>query len=192
MDVSNAFLNGTLEEEVYMKLPLGFEHKEKTGSVCKLKKTLYGLKQSPRAWFTHFSKVMKNFGYRQGQADHTLFVKDSRNKKRCILIVYVDDIIITGDDVDEINNLKRLLQSEFKVKDLGKLQYFLGIEIARSKDGIFISQRKYILDLLQETGKLGCQPATTPMEKNWKEKLTEEDPPTNRERYQRIVGKLIY
>lgn len=100
------------------------------------------------------------------------------------MIVYVDDIIITGDDVDAINNLKRLLQSEFKVKDLGKLQYFLGIEIARSKDGIFISQRKYILDLLQETGKLGCQPATTPMEKNWKEKLTEEDPPTNRERYQ--------
>lgn len=108
------------------------------------------------------------------------------------MIVYVDDIIITGDDVDAINNLKRLLQSEFKVKDLGKLQYFLGIEIARSKDGIFISQRKYILDLLQETGKLGCRPATTPMEKNWKEKLTEEDPPTNRERYQRIVGKLIY
>lgn len=81
MDVSNAFLNGTLEEEVYMKLPPGFEHKEKTGSVCKLKKALYGLKQSPRAWFTHFSKVMKNFGYCQGQVDHTLFVKESKNKK---------------------------------------------------------------------------------------------------------------
>lgn len=88
--------------------------------------------------------------------------------------------------------MKNQLHSVFKVKDLGKLQYFLGIEIARSKQGIFISQRKYVLDLLRETGKLGCKPASTPLERNWKSKNSDDDPPVDREHYQRLVGKLIY
>ena len=135
---------------------------------------------------------MKSFGYKQGQADHTLSVKQGKDGRKSILIVYVDDIVITGDDIQEIDSLKRQLQTEFKVKDLGRLKYFLGMEIARSKQGIFISQRKYTLDLLNETGKLGCRPAGTPLERNWKQRITEEDPPVERERYQHLVGKLIY
>ena len=96
LDVKNTFLNGDLEDEVYMEIPLGFETSN-VNKVCKLRKSLYGLKQSPRAWFDRFTKAVKKHGYSQGQADHTLFTKFSRNGKIAILIVYVDDIIVTGD-----------------------------------------------------------------------------------------------
>ncbi|XP_023739185.1 uncharacterized mitochondrial protein AtMg00810-like [Lactuca sativa] len=101
-------------------------------------------------------------------------------------------MIITGDDIHEIENLKRRLHSMCKSKNLGKLQYFLGMEIARSKQGIFVSQRRYVLDLLKEIGKLGCKPASTPQERNWTSKINDNDPPVDREQYQRLVGKLIY
>ena len=98
LDVKNAFLNGELEEEVYMSLPPDFEENKKGKMVCKLKKSLYSLKQSPRAWFERFSKVIKSHGYSQGQTDHTLFVKHSSNKRVAVVTVYVDDMILTGDD----------------------------------------------------------------------------------------------
>ena len=101
--------------------------------VCKLKKSLYGLKQSPRAWFDRFAKAVITNGYSQCQADHTLFVKSSPKGKVAILIVYVDDIILTGNDAGEIVKLKKLLAAEFEIKDLGALRYFLGMEVARSK-----------------------------------------------------------
>ena len=121
-----------LEEEVFMKIPPGFENEERFGKVCKLHKSLYGLKQSPRAWFKRLSSTLTKFGYKQGEADHTLFIKHS-NGKRCILIVYVDDIIVIGDDTNEIAALKQRLKEEFVVKDLGNMKYFLGMEVARSK-----------------------------------------------------------
>ena len=108
-----------------------------------------------------------SFGYQQSNADHTLFIKHHKGKTT-LLIVYVDDIVVTGDDKEEMAQLKRLLAQEFEIKDLGKLQYFLGIEVARSEKGIFISQRKYILDLLEETGMMGCKPAESPIESNHK------------------------
>lgn len=137
-DVKNAFLNGELHEEVYMSLPPGFEDKLGRGKVCRLKKSLYGLKQSPRACFERFGSVVKRHGFTQSQADHTMFFKHSREGKIAILIVYVDDIIMTGDDIVEISDLKRRLEAEFDIKDLGKLKYFLGMEFARSKEGIFL------------------------------------------------------
>ena len=88
------------------------------------------------------------------------------------MIVYVDDIILTGDDMTEIERLKKALASEFEIKDLGELKYFLGMEFARSKKGIFVSQRKYVLDLLKETGLMGCKPAETPIEPNLKLEAT--------------------
>lgn len=187
-DVKNAFLNGYLEEEVFMDPPPGMNY---GGKVCKLNKALYGLKQSPRAWFGRFSKFMRKIGYKQSDADHTLFVK-SYGDKVTALIVYVDDMVVTGNDPDEINTLQGLLSREFELKDLGDLRYFLGIEVARSKHGIVMCQRKYVLDLLAETGMLECQPIDTPIEVN--HKLTEStgQVPTNRERYQKLVGKLIY
>ena len=123
------------------------------------------MKHSPRAWFEQFTKVVKVSGYTQCQADHTLFVKHT-GTKISILIVYVDDIVVTGDDVEEILKLKRTLGTTFEVKDMGSLRYFLGMEIARSRQGISDSQRKYTLDLLKETGMLGAKPSPIPMDRS--------------------------
>ncbi|KAH9726803.1 hypothetical protein KPL70_008430 [Citrus sinensis] len=130
--------------------------------VCKLKKSLYGLKQSPRAWFGRFSATMKAAGYKQ------------------------------RDDLSKMKALQEHLAAEFEMKDLGQLKYFLGIEVARSKSGIFLSQRKYVLDLLTETGMLDCKPAETPMEMNHKLGILPNQTPTDKGRYQRLVGRLIY
>ncbi|KAM0001536.1 putative RNA-directed DNA polymerase [Helianthus debilis subsp. tardiflorus] len=166
-DVKNAFLHGELEEEVYMEAPPGFTESFKPGEVCRLKKSLYGLKQSPRAWFGRFTLAMKKYGFKQSNSDHTLFLKQ-RGKLITCLIIYVDDMIVTGNDEEKMKRLKANLFSEFEMKDLGRLKYFLGIEVLRSNRGIFICQKKYILDLLAETGMIDCKPSDTPMIMNQK------------------------
>ena len=135
-DVKNVFLHGELEEDIYISIPPGFSGSD-GNKVCRLKKALYGLKQSPRAWFGRFAKVMIANGYKQSQEDHTLFIKHSILRGVTALIVNVDDIIVTGNDEKEKNALKQCLAKEFKINDLGKLKYFLGIEVARSKQGLF-------------------------------------------------------
>nr|GEY34820.1 putative RNA-directed DNA polymerase [Tanacetum cinerariifolium] len=190
-DVKNAFLHGELKEEVYMEAPQGFTDRFTKGEVCLLKKSLYGLKQSPRAWFGRFTLAMNKYGFKQSNSDHTLFLKRRGNLITC-LIIYVDDMIITGDDKEEIAKLRKSLFTEFEMKDLGKLKYFLGIEVLRSKRGIFMCQKKYILDLLAETGMVDCKQADTPMIMNQKLYMEEEAEPAEKERYQRMVGKLIY
>jgi len=147
--------------------PPGFEEKYRS-KVCKLKKSLYGLKQFPRVSFEKFTRLVKKQGYTQGESNHNLFIKYNPSGKITILIAYVDDIFLTGDDVTEIERLKRNLAVEFEIKDLGSLKYFLVMEVARSKKGIAFSQRKYILDLLQETGMSGCKLVDTPMDPNAK------------------------
>ncbi|RVW27824.1 Retrovirus-related Pol polyprotein from transposon RE2 [Vitis vinifera] len=169
LDIKNAFLNGELVEEVYMELPPEFFDDQGNKKVCKLNKSLYGLKQSPRAWFGRFSQVLRRYGYSQGYADHTMFYKHSVDGKIVMLIVYVDDIILTGDDIDGLEKLKRVLANEFEVKDIGFLRYFLGMEVARTTQGIVVCQRKYTLDLLEETRMLGCKPIDTPVEVNKRE-----------------------
>jgi hypothetical protein len=182
-DVKNAFLHGTLQEEVYMELPPSCKQQtEGNKQVCRLRKSLYGLKQSPRAWFGRFTNFMKTVGYTQSNSDHTLFLKHNE-KHITILIVYVDDIIVTGDDSGERKRLHEHLAREFEMKDLGELKYFLGIEVSRSDKGIFLSQRKYALDLLSETGMTACSPASTPMEENLKLHGDSNQVPTNKERY---------
>ena len=190
-DVKNAFLHGDLEEEVYMSMPPGFKLATGHDLVCKLNKALYGLKQSPRAWFERFSTAVMRVGYTQSQADHTLFIKRYQNRTTA-LIVYVDDIVMTGDDPEEIQRMKSFLGTEFEVKDLGLLRYFLGIEVCRSKRGVFISQRKYVLDLLTETGKLGARTADTPIEQNHKLNDMDGELLEDVGRFQRLVGRLIY
>ncbi|RVW67796.1 Retrovirus-related Pol polyprotein from transposon RE1 [Vitis vinifera] len=118
LDIKNAFLNGDLEEEVYMEIPPGFEESMAKNQVCKLQKSCTALKQSPRAWLIDSQSSLK-LGYKQGQAYHTLFVKKSHVGKMVILIVYVDDIILSGNDMEELQNLKKYLSEEFEVKDLG-------------------------------------------------------------------------
>ena len=190
LDIKNAFLNGDLEEEVYMEVPPGLKNEGKL--VCKLKKSLYGLKQSPRAWFERFTNVVRKQGYNQGQSDHTLFFKRFPGNLITILIVYVDDIIVTGNYEKEVERLKGVLNREFEVKDLGPLRYFLGMEVARSTKGIYISQRKYVIDLLKETGMIGCKPSDTPMDPYNKIGSKGNFGPVDKGRYQRLVGKLIY
>lgn len=129
-------------------------------------------------------------GYKRSNTDHTLFFRRNRGKI-AVLIVYVDDIVVTGDDSEKIAHLKAQLAQAFEVKDLGHLRYFLGIEVARSSKGIFLSQRKYILDLLTETDMLGCRPIATPIEQNHR-LVADTGVPADRERYQWLVGRLIY
>ncbi|XP_073121790.1 uncharacterized protein [Henckelia pumila] len=191
LDVKNAFLNGDLEEEMYMEPPPGFTDQFRP-NVCMLKKSLYGLKQSPRAWFERFTKFVRSQDYYQGQSDHTLYTKRSNSGKISVLIVYVDDIILTGDDIEETHRLKKSLSREFEMKDLGQLKYFLGIEVAKSKRGITVSQRKYILDLLQDTGMSGCKPSDTHIESNAKLGDINNGATVDKGRYQRLVGRLIY
>lgn len=191
LDVKNAFLHGDLEEEVYMDTPPGYTTSSKTEVVYKLQRALYGLKQSPRAWFGRFSQAMKKYGFSQSNSNHTLFLKHQRGKVTA-LIVYVDDMIITGDDAEEMDKLQKQLATEFETKNLGGLKDFLGIEVARSKKVIFLSQQKYILDLLCEVGMLECKPADTPIVQNHKLEEHLNQVPTDKGRYQTLVGKLIY
>ena len=154
LDIKNAFHHGDLEEEVYMEQPPRFVAWGETfGLVCHLRKSLYGLKQSPQAWFDRFSTVVQQFGMIQSEANHSVFYHHTP-QGYIYLIVYVDDIVITGSDNDGITQVKQHLCHHFQTKDLGKLRYFLGIEVTQSKDGIVLSQRKYAMDILEETGLL--------------------------------------
>ncbi|KAK3009717.1 hypothetical protein RJ639_014570 [Escallonia herrerae] len=175
-----------------MELPPGcMMPKTDSQKVCKLQKALYGLKQSPRAWFGRFTKSMRAFGYHQSNSDHTLFLKKKQGKITT-LIVYVDDMVVTGNDPEEREALQGHLSREFKMKDLGPLKYFLGIEVSRSKKGIFLSERKYALDLLRETCMLTCQPVDTPVEEGLKLRIESNQVPVDKGRYQRLVGRLMY
>ena len=191
-DVKNAFLHGNLHEKVYMELPPGCNQQTKGNKqVCRLRKSLYGLKQSPRAWFGRFTSFMKSIGYKQSNSDHTLFLKHNK-EQITTLIVYVDDMIVTRKDFEERKTLQEHLAHEFEMKDLGELNYFLGIKVSRSKKSIFLSQRKYALDLLNETSMTTCSPTNTPMEENLKLCVHSNQVPTNKEHYQRLIGRLMY
>ncbi|GAB2281423.1 Belongs to the helicase [Dionaea muscipula] len=159
IDVKNTFLHGDLQEEVYMKQPPEIIAERESGYVCRLKKSLNGLKQSLGAWFGRFSFVISDFGLRRSAKDHSVFFRHS--SAGCILLV--DGIVIIGSDTAEITSLKTFLQNQFQTKDLGSLRYFLEIEVAHCKWRIFLSQRKYTLDLLQNTDMIGAKPSDTPI-----------------------------
>ncbi|KAJ9709547.1 hypothetical protein PVL29_001161 [Vitis rotundifolia] len=192
LDIKNAFLHGDLAEEVYMEQPPGFVAQGESGLVCRLRRSLYGLKQSPRAWFGRFSSVVQEFGMLRSTADHSIFYHHNSLRQCIYLVVYVDDIVITGSDQDGIQKLKQHLFTHFQTKDLGKLKYFLGIEIAQSSSGVVLSQRKYALDILEETGMLDCKPVDTPMDPNVKLVPGQGEPLGDPGRYRRLVGKLNY
>ena len=145
MDVKNVFLNGDLSEEVYMQPPLGLS--VESNKVCRLWHAIYGLKQAPRAWFAKFSSTIFCLGYTTSPFDSALFLR--RTDKGTILrFLYVDDMIITGDDLSGIQELKDFLSQQLEIKDLGHLSYFLGLEITHFIDGLYIIQANYAFDLL--------------------------------------------
>ena len=192
LDIKNVFLHGDLAEEVYMEQPPGFVAQGESGLVCKSHHSLYGLKQFPRAWFSRFSLVIQEFGMIRSAADHSVFYHHSSIGKCIYLIVYVDDIVITGTDQDGIQKLKQHLFSHFQIKDLGKLKYFPGIEVPQSNSRVVISQRKYTLNILTDTGMLDCKPIDTPMDPNVKLVPSQGELLRDPERYRRLVGKLNY
>ncbi|XP_062005915.1 uncharacterized mitochondrial protein AtMg00810-like [Rosa rugosa] len=157
--------------------------------VCRLNKSLYGLKQASRQWFSKFTEAILDAGFIQSKADYSLFVQKVGNSLT-VLLIYVDDILITGNNLDSIRATKEFLHARFRIKDLGDLKFFLGIEIARSHKGIYLSQRKYALEIIKDTGFLGVKPVDFPMEEcklsNKGELL--KDPAV----YRRLVGRLIY
>lgn len=152
---------------------------------------MYGLKKSPRVWFGRFTKVMKKNRYHHSNADYTLFLK-RRRKLLTGLIIYVNDMINTGNDIEEIKVLKEKLLKDFEMKVLKRLKYFLGFEVLRSKIGIFISQWKYVLNLFVEIGMIDSKPVDTPIVVNHGLRMTKEAKPADKEKYHRLVGKLIY
>ncbi|XP_061996687.1 uncharacterized mitochondrial protein AtMg00810-like [Rosa rugosa] len=157
--------------------------------VCRLNKSLYGLKQASRQWFTKFTEAILSAGFTQSKADYSLFIQKVGNSLT-VMLIYVDDILITGNNLDSIKALKQFSHTRFRIKDLGDLKYFLGIEIARSGKGIYLSQRKYALEIIKDTGFLGAKPVEFPMEETKLSNKGEllKDPAA----YRRLVGRLIY
>jgi hypothetical protein len=190
LDVNNAFLHGELQEDVYMEILDGV-HCDNPNQVCKLQKSLYGLKQESRKWNERLTSLLLREGYEQSTADYSLFTL-TKDANFTALLVYVDDIILAGNDLMEFQRIKHILDSNFKIKDLGVLKYFLGLEIAHSKLGITISQRKYCLDLLKESGLLGSKPAITPLDPSAKLHQDESKPYEDISSYRRLIGKLLY
>jgi hypothetical protein len=188
LDVKNAFLNGELHEEVYMRPPPGYFVPD--GMVCRLRRSLYGLKQAPRAWFQRFASVITAAGFTPSDHDPALFVHTSSRGRT--LLLYVDDMIITGDDAEYIAFVKARLSEQFLMSDLGPLRYFLGIEVSSTSDGIYLSQEKYIQDLLARSCLTDQRPVETPIELNLQLRATDGKPLADPTRYRHIVGSLVY
>jgi len=162
LDIHNAFLNGVLIEEVYMKQPPGFVDTTLPSHVCRLHKSLYGLKQAPRAWYIRLSDFLLSIGFLASKVDTSLFIL-SDGTNIFYLLIYVDDILLTGSNSAMLHHLVQLLSSEFKLRDLGDVHYFLGIEVPSTGMGLMLRQHKYILDILTRAGMTSCKPVDTPV-----------------------------
>jgi hypothetical protein len=162
MDVKSAFLNGNLEEEVYIEQPEGFQLTKKGDYVCKLNKSLYGLKQAPRAWYARLDSFLQKQGLKRGSADNNLYCKLDGNNM-IIVEVYVDDIIFGSDDERMSKDFSRMMQREFEMPLFGELNFFLRLQIIQSKRGVFIHQSKYIKYMLKRFQLEDCKLVNTPM-----------------------------
>ncbi|KAJ9555163.1 hypothetical protein OSB04_009777 [Centaurea solstitialis] len=190
LDVKNAFLNGQLSETVFMEQPPGFVDPRFPNHVCRLKKALYGLKQAPRAWFQRLSGFLAKLGFLCSRADTSLFVF---HRGSCImyLLVYVDDLILTGNQPQTIRTFISRLNQEFAIKDLGRLSYFLGLEVTYSDNGLFLNQSKYAHDVLVRAGLLSSKPVATPLSAT-DYLSTTGNPFSDPTTYRSLVGALQY
>ncbi|PWA96217.1 hypothetical protein CTI12_AA041970 [Artemisia annua] len=192
LDINNAFLHGDLHEEVYMELPQGYQpNTTLPNPVCKLKKSLYGLKQANRQWFSKLTTFLLNHGFIQSFADTSLLTYTKGNDFLA-LVIYVDDILLTGNNSTLINHFKHQLDITFSIKDLGQLNYYLGIEFLRNSQGITMSQRKYALELLHSAKVLDLKPAHIPIDPIVKLNDTDGEPLSDPSLYRATVGKLLY
>ncbi|OMO66088.1 Reverse transcriptase, RNA-dependent DNA polymerase [Corchorus capsularis] len=191
LDINNAFLHGHLTEDVYIRQPPGFVDSTHPHHICKLKKAIYGLKQAPRAWYQELRCFLISYGFRQSQSDSSLFLY-KQGGVQFYFLVYVDEIILTGSDESVLRQFVTALSAKFSLKDLVLLNYFLGIETSFTKKGIFLSQRKYIRDLLHKTNMLDSKPVSMPMPSTVSYTIDDGEPLSNATQFRNIVGALQY
>jgi histone deacetylase 1/2 len=193
LDIQNAFLHGVLEEEVFMRQPPGFEDSTHVGYLCRLDKALYGLKQAPRAWHARLSSVLTSLGFTPSTADTSLFILRGHTIT-VYLLVYVDDIIMVISSTTAADRLVTKLGSSFALKDLGRLHYFLGVEVHTQDHGLLLSQKKYASELIYRAGLHKCSPMSTPMASTDRLSLTDGSllSAEDSTRYRSIVGGLQY
>ncbi|KAM1666313.1 hypothetical protein ACFX1X_045967 [Malus domestica] len=191
LDVNNAFLHGSLSEDVYMVQPPGFGESTVPTHVCKLRKALYGLKQAPRSWYKELSTFLLNQGFVNAISDTSLFIFRQDNDV-IFLLVYVDDLVLTGNNTSLLSTFIQALANRFSVKDLGNLHYFLGVEVIPTTTGLFLSQHKYIHDLLAKAKMDGAKDVTTPMATSTLLILSDGSPLTDATTFRQLVGGLQY
>ncbi|GJV70564.1 putative ribonuclease H-like domain-containing protein [Tanacetum coccineum] len=191
MDVKSAFLYGKIEEEVYVCQPPGFEDPEFPDRVYKVEKALYGLHQAPRAWYETLSTYLLDNGFQRGQIDKTLFIK--RVKSDILLVqVYVDDIIFGSTKKKLCIEFEKLMHKKFQMSSMGELTFFLGLQVTQKDDGIFISQDKYVDEILKKFGFSTVKTASTPMETSKPLLKDAEAEDVDVHLYRSMIGSLMY
>jgi hypothetical protein len=191
LDVKNAFLHGTLTETVYCCQPMGFADPAHPDLVCHLCKSLYRLKQAPRAWYNRFASYLTTLGFIEAKSDTSLFIF-RRGSNMVYLLLYVDDIILTASSTELLRRTISALQREFAIKDLGPLHHFLGITVERRPDGLFLHQCTYTLDILKRAVMADCKPCTTPIDLQAKLADDSGPPVADASQFQSIAGALQY
>jgi hypothetical protein len=190
MDVKTTFLNGVIEEEVYIEQPQGFEVEDKKTHVYRLKKDLYGLKQAPRAWYGIIDSFLTSLGFTKSKADSNLYFK-VMNDEPVMFLLYVDDLFLTGEE-KLITDCKKKLVAEFEIKYLGLMHYFLGLEVWQSPEKIFLDQGKYAVEILKGFDILECKSMNTPMETKLKLLVDTSSELVDATLYRQIIGSLMY
>ena len=191
MDVKSAFLNGLIEEEVYVEQPPGFENSEFPNHVYKLHKALYGLKQAPRAWYDRLSSFLLKNNFTRGNVDKTLFLK-KKNDDLLVVQIYVDDIIFGATNESLCQDFAKLMQGEFEMSMMGELNFFLGLQIRQTKEGIFINQTKYTREILKKFGMENTKPLGTPMSSTCRLDKDESGKSIDQKLYRGMIGSLLY
>ncbi|KAL3578414.1 hypothetical protein D5086_019918 [Populus alba] len=192
LDVKSAFLHGELSEELFVEQPRGYEQKGNEHKVYKLHKALYGLKQAPRAWFSRIEAYFTHEGFQKCISEQTLFVKLTSGGKILIVSIYVDDLIFTGDNEEMMLEFKQSMMKVFDMIDLGRTRFFLGIEVLQHSNGIFICQRKYILEVLKRFGMEESNAIMNPIVPGCKTDTVGEGNRIDDTYYKQIVGSLMY
>ncbi|KAL0438789.1 UNVERIFIED_CONTAM: Retrovirus-related Pol polyprotein from transposon RE2 [Sesamum latifolium] len=190
LDVNNVFLHGHLEEEVYMVPPEGYSTTH-GGLVCRLKKSLYDLKQASRQWNVELTTKLESYGFKQSPHDHCLFTL-KKDSLFLALIVYVDDVLLTGTSLPALNDVKHYLDDLFTIKDLGNAKYFLGLELALSDQGTYVTQRKYLLDIIHDCRLDDAKATATPLPAGIKFDASSGPCHASPEQYRRLVGRPLY
>jgi hypothetical protein len=191
MGVKSAFLNGVLEEEVYVRQPQGFESEKCPHRVYKLRKALYGLKQAPRAWYGRVRGFLFGRGFEMGKVDQTLFLI-RQGRDILIVQVYVDDIVFGGSSNSLVTRLAEDMSREFEMSMMGELQFFLGLQIKQSKEGTFVHQAKYTKDIVRKFKMDDSKAMKTPMSTTTALDADEEDEHVGQKEYRSMIGSLLY